>query len=108
MVAYRNFGGDDHAAGLDYDGDFILVDASGGGELFLQGGGVGVVVRAAARSHREHHGISVLHVVQLTVLLEQRVDLVVGQRRVPHGEVRHLAMEVATGIELGKVHVARV
>ena len=57
MVAYRNFGGDDHAAGLDYDGDFILVDASGGGELFLQGGGVGVVVRAAARSHREHHGI---------------------------------------------------
>ena len=42
------------------------------------------------------------------VLPEQRVDLVVGQRRVPHGEVRHLAMEVATGIELGKVFVARV
>ena len=44
----------------------------------------------------------------MAVLLEQRVDLVVGERRVPHGKVRHLAMEVAPGIKLGKVHVARV
>ena len=44
----------------------------------------------------------------MAVLLEQRADLVLGQWRVPHGKVRHLAMEVAPNIKLGKVHVARV
>ena len=46
--------------------------------------------------------------VHVAVLLEQRVDLVVGQRRVPQGKVRHLAMEVAKFIEVGNVFIARV
>eukprot|EP00964_Phaeocystis_antarctica_P054499 scaffold32037_cov66-Phaeocystis_antarctica.AAC.2 len=53
---HRDSGCDEHATGLDSDGDERGVDAGGGCELAAEGGGVGVVAHAAARGHREHQG----------------------------------------------------